>query len=109
MSAPDVDERGMIVEYGAFKRRLREWIDEHWDHGLILGKDDALVSSLSLCGKVYVMPDWPTVENVAMHLVGVANWIVTNMAEKAKGLYVSRVQVQETAVNGAEWTYGEEW
>ena len=113
ISAPGTDERGMVVEYGDFKRRLRDWIDEYWDHGLILGQEDPLCKTLADFPemKVYALSDWPTVELVCHHLVGVANWILVDEPglKLAPGAFVDRVRVQETHVNAAEWHYGQEW
>lgn len=105
---PDV-----VVEYGAFKRALRDWIDTHLDHGLMLGKDDPLSAILVDFGKVYVFgttPEaqapgmiWPTVENVAALIGEVAARCLINI-DRAPGTYISAVTVHETHVNAATWT-----
>ena len=33
IAAPDVAEDGIVVEFGAFKTRLRGWVDDRFDHG----------------------------------------------------------------------------
>jgi 6-pyruvoyltetrahydropterin/6-carboxytetrahydropterin synthase len=101
----------VVVEYGAFKRGLREWIDTNLDHGLMLGKDDPLAAILPDFGKVYVFgtePEtvglmWPTVEHVAVLVAEVAARVLVGI-DRAPGAYVSAVTVHETHVNAATWT-----
>lgn len=95
---------GLVVEFGPFKKLLREWIDTHLDHGVMLGPDDPLVPILRAndC-KVYEVEGWPTVENVAALLADVASKALTDLV-RAPGARVTRVHVQETHVNAAAWT-----
>lgn len=102
-----------VVEFGAFKRGLRAWVDEHLDHGLMLGREDPLAAVLDDFGKVYVFGvagdqyvadiAWPTVENVALLLGRVAHAQLHQQARSA-GALITRVTVQETHVNAATWT-----
>jgi 6-pyruvoyltetrahydropterin/6-carboxytetrahydropterin synthase len=104
VQAPDLDATGLVVEFGPFKRELRTWIDEHLDHGVMLGPDDPLLPVLraNSC-KVHEVPGYPTVENVAAMLAEVAADSLERLV-RAPGAYVSRVHVQETHVNAATWT-----
>lgn len=96
-------EAGVVVELGALKKALRQWIDEHLDHGTLLGPDDPLVPILrSHQSKVYIVPGEPTVENVAALLAGVASTVLSGL-HSAPGTHVSRVRVDETRVNCAIW------
>lgn len=98
----------VVVEFGAFKRALREWIDTELDHGTMLGADDPLVASLAPHGKVYTFGDrlhsrgldWPTVENTARLLLRVATELLEQV-EHHPGAAVTEVQVTETHVNRA--------
>ena len=101
-----------IAEFGLLKKHLREWIDTHLDHGLMLGKADPLADLLPTYGKVYVFdPDlpltqslaWPTVENVARLIARVGDDILHNIT-RAPGARVSEVKVSETHVNAATWS-----
>lgn len=100
---------GVLVEFAAVKRSLREWIDAHLDHGLMLGADDPLVPLLRPHGRIFLFGfpgyaqglPWPTVEAVAAVIARVADRIVEAADPFA---YVQRVSVQETAVNRATWT-----
>jgi 6-pyruvoyltetrahydropterin/6-carboxytetrahydropterin synthase len=103
----DVD--GVVLEFGAFKAKIREWIDLHLDHGAMLGSQDELAAALAaVSSKVFLFgvdePSlglaWPTVENVAALL-----WRVTEQCIRSEGwagVSVTRVRVDETHVNAAE-------
>lgn len=99
----DLGPGGFVVEFGPFKQQLRRWIDEHLDHGLMLGTDDELLPLLSRYGKVHPVPGWPTVENVAGLIAGVAEERLQGLV-RATGARVTRVHVAETHVNAATWT-----
>ncbi len=103
VEAPAPDDRGMVVEFGDFKRGLREWIDTHLDHGAVLNETDPLVRWLSSndC-KVLPLKMDPTVEAVADLIAGVAIEILAGVPH-APGARIARVDLAETHVNGAAW------
>lgn len=101
--APDLPPGGILVEFGPFKNAIRRWIDEHLDHGLMLGPDDPLLPLLAQHGKVHQVPGWPTVENVAALIAQVAQDALQDLMH-AQYTRVTRVRVQETHVNAATWT-----
>lgn len=94
---------GLVVEFGPFKKLLREWIDTNLDHGTMLGPDDPLLPILTAHGcKVHPVAGWPTVENVAAMVAGVAEDML-HLIVRAPDAHVVRVDVQETHVNRASW------
>lgn len=94
---------GCIVEFGAFKAGLREWIDTRLDHGSMLGPEDPLVPVLRGQGcKVHEVPGWPTVENVAAMIAAEAQTVLSALVV-APGASVTAVRVTETHVNEASW------
>jgi 6-pyruvoyltetrahydropterin/6-carboxytetrahydropterin synthase len=99
VSAELDEESAILVEYGQLKALIREWIDTHLDHGLMLGTEDPLRELLAEHGKVYELAPWPTVERVAGHLAEVCQELVDSAQ---LGVQVSRVRVTETGVNAAE-------
>ena len=110
VTAPYLSPTGTVVEYGALKREVREWIDQHLDHGAMLGADDALAEVLAEHGsKVYIFGrdpfaeafPWPTVENVAAMLAGMVGAVLSNTAGMTHARVVG-VSVQETHVNTAD-------
>lgn len=103
VTAPQLDS-GLVVQFGLLKRQLRSWIDEHLDHGVLLGPHDPLVPLLRANNcKVYEVPGWPTVENIAALLARVASEALRHI-DHAPGAEVTRVHVTETHVNAATWT-----
>jgi len=69
---PDgLDALGRVIDFGILKERVGGWIDDHWDHGMILWRGDkaAHLACEPLHGKVYCHPTNPTAENMAGHLL----------------------------------------
>jgi len=111
--ATEVDT-DVVVEFGAFKKALREWIDTHLDHGLMLSVNDPLSQLLPGYGKVFKFGEdvpgnyltrdlgWPTVENVA-HMLGRVAVHALLQQSRAQGASVTEVKVSETHVNAATW------
>lgn len=94
---------GLVVEFGDFKRAVREWIDTNLDHGAMLGQQDPLLPVLRAAdSKVYPFEGWPTVEAVAEKLAAVSAHLLTSVPH-ASGARVLRVVVRETATNTAMW------
>lgn len=66
MEGPQLDDRGMLVDFSEIKRELRTWIDEQLDHRMILNaRDPALTRLTELQEPVYVIDTNPTAENIA--------------------------------------------
>lgn len=102
------DDVMCVVEFGAFKAAVREWIDRALDHGLMLGADDPLARILPEFGKVFIFTEeqgagtWPTVENVA-RLLALQSERLLGTIHRSPGTHVTRVDVSETHVNRASW------
>lgn len=63
---PELDARGMLVDFGDIKQHVQKWIDDHLDHNMLLCKDDPLLPVLQERGeRVFVMEANPTAENIA--------------------------------------------
>lgn len=66
LEAPELDARGMLVDFGEIKRDVQHWIDENLDHNLLLCQDDPILPVLQEQGeRVFVMMTNPTAENIA--------------------------------------------
>lgn len=114
--AKEVDENGLTVEYGTLKKFVRDWIDYHLDHGIVIGHKDPLMDALLADGgKVLVLGPkspmveatkylWPTVENMALLLRDVMQGYLDRNPVLFGDTEVTRVEVTETAVNKAVWT-----
>jgi 6-pyruvoyltetrahydropterin/6-carboxytetrahydropterin synthase len=66
IEAPDLDERGMVLDFSEIKRVVSRWIDESLDHRMILHRNDPVVSMLREMGEpLYLLDANPTAENIA--------------------------------------------
>ncbi|MGC8643040.1 MAG: 6-pyruvoyl trahydropterin synthase family protein [Isosphaeraceae bacterium] len=66
LEGPDLDERGMLVDFGEIKQKIQRWIDENLDHNMLLCRDDPILPVLQERGeRVFVMDENPTAENIA--------------------------------------------
>lgn len=85
--AESLDDVGRVIDFSVLKQKLGGWLDEKWDHGLVLWTDDPLVKPISrlevvpappeqdrahelpVRQKLYLMPSNPTAENMAGYLL----------------------------------------
>jgi 6-pyruvoyltetrahydropterin/6-carboxytetrahydropterin synthase len=114
LSCEDLDNLGRVVDFGVVKDTLGKWLDDNWDHGMLLGKDDPyrylwesedltftyknpegeLISrAFPMLGwmKHYILPYNPTAENLSSFL-----YIQANKLLNAEGIEVSKIAVWET-------------
>jgi len=89
-----LDAIGVVIDFGEIKARVGKWLDENWDHGAILNRED--VALIAWCqaekSKVYLLDCNPTAENLAHHLLGIAQKLLGDV----KGLRVVSVRIYET-------------
>lgn len=91
-----LDHLGMVVDFGFLKTTIKNWIDEHFDHTVILWQEDkALGESIANITKqkIYYMPYNPTAENMALYL---KNNIFSKILS-SKDFKVSCIKLQETS------------
>lgn len=100
--APELDDAGRVVDFGAVKGHMGPWLDDHLDHGYLFREGDPVGQWLGEQGhKVYQMPvdlGEPTAENIA-RLVG----RVARQKLNGDGLRVVHVRVYETPNCWADW------
>ena len=71
----DLDELGRVIDFSVIKDRLCNWLDEHWDHRLLLWRKDPIGSAIVNYSEylpsegVVFLPCNPTVENLAEYFV----------------------------------------
>lgn len=69
LQSPELDGRGMVLDFGDIKRVVSAWIDENLDHRMILHRDDPAIPYLEQLGEPYYVLDTnPTAENIARHI-----------------------------------------
>lgn len=69
--AKDLDDLGRVIDFGAVKQVLSQWIDNNLDHTTILSLEDKdLGEKISaITGqKIYYMNSSTTAENIASHI-----------------------------------------
>lgn len=70
--AEELDHLGRVVDFGKLKELFNPWIEENWDHGFILFRDDQEgIDALShISGqKLYLLNNNPTAENIARFIL----------------------------------------
>ena len=66
MESPELDQRGMVLDFGEIKRLVSAWIEEHLDHRMILHREDPVADVLARMGEpLYLIDTNPTAENLA--------------------------------------------
>ena len=91
-AAPALDKVGRVVDFSVIKELVGGWLDEYWDHGMIIEKDDPIEAMLAVHKQKYFVLDTPpSAENLARHLFGVANQLL-----RPKGVTVLKVRCWET-------------
>lgn len=88
------DEIGRVLDFGVIKEKLCMWIEDHWDHKMLLWTGDPLLASmLELDGDVVPVPFNPTAENMAEFLVEEIGPTVL----EGTGVTLYKVVIEETA------------
>lgn len=91
------DQTGMMADFGDIKKTIQTWIDEHWDHALILNSDDADLLNAFITTPIllYQTVGDPTMENLCRILSQVI-WTMKGDETLPASLILSRVTIQET-------------
>lgn len=86
-----------VLEFGAVKGLIEGFIDEYWDHGFMVARDDPFREYLrDEVLKYFVVDEPPTTECVATQLA--------LAVEERIGVQPTRVHVLEGYRNAATWT-----
>jgi 6-pyruvoyltetrahydropterin/6-carboxytetrahydropterin synthase len=97
-----LDSRGILLglDYGTIKAVFRGYLDDTFDHHLLLNQEDPLAKILGaelLPGVEYTQGD-PTTENLARWI---GQW--SRLAFETPGLQRVHIEVWETGTNAATW------
>ncbi len=108
VTGTETDAIGRVVDFSVIKRLFNSWIDEHWDHAMILWQDDqAAIDAIQSVEpyRLHLLPYNPTAENMARYLLEtVAPSLLAEIPEY--NVQVSRVAIWETETSCAEVTAG---
>ncbi|MGI9515633.1 MAG: 6-pyruvoyl trahydropterin synthase family protein [Pirellulaceae bacterium] len=106
VTAPETDELGRVVDFAVVKGLFKTWIDENWDHAMILAEqDDNAIKAIRSVEphRLYLLPWNPTAENMARYLLErVAPQLVARVVDYE--IVVSKVVMWETETSCAECT-----
>lgn len=65
----NLNKDGMVVDFAIIKKIIQGWVDQHWDHGLILSFADPLINILQNTEhQIYPIQGNPTAEHMAQFL-----------------------------------------
>jgi len=89
-----LDEVGRVIDFGVIKSKLCMWIEDHWDHKMLLWYKDPLHEDIqAIDPSIVIVPFNPTAENIAQHLVT----FIGPQQLKGTGVELVKVVVEETA------------
>lgn len=88
LESPELDQRGMVLDFSDIKHSVSSWIDENLDHRMVLHRDDPVVGVLREMGEpLFLLNTNPTAENIARLIY---------QYTAAQGFPVVEVQLWET-------------
>lgn len=99
VTSTNLDNLGMILDFGKIKDILGSWLDKNWDHTSILHKNDPLIielderqkSAVFITKPPYLIDCNPTSENLASHFYKVAEDLL-----KSYPIKILNVRIYET-------------
>src|SRR3982750_2938476 len=82
VEAPDLNDAGMVIDFGELKHHLGGWIDRVLDHATLLDRADPLVAVLEQFGQQVIETDGPpTAERIARVIFAMARGFGFPVAE----------------------------
>ncbi len=104
--APELNQYGMVLDFGDIKRTCKGWIDDHIDHAfLVYDRDTALLEFLRSEGNRHHVVDFnPTVENIVVWLGHQLQSIIDAVPSlHERGVRIVSLRVFETPNAWADW------
>ena len=103
VSGSEFDSVGRVVDFAVINKLFKGWIDENWDHGMILFNEDVqALNALAAVtpNKVFPLPFNPTAENMARYLL---TEVGPSLLDSVKGynLQLTKVVIWETEKSSA--------
>lgn len=96
--APALDALGRVIDFSVIKSALCMWLEEEWDHRMLIWEGDPMLAALvALDPMVVPVPFNPTAENIGRHLL----YVVGPQRLAGTGVRLVRVVVEETRKCGA--------
>lgn len=105
LSGAALDAEGILVEFGAFKKAWRAFLDAELDHHLVLHRDDpmaAAVRGVDPEARLLLLDENPTTEVLARWL-GERSVAILHAVDPEGRARVSAIHLQETSVNAVRY------
>ena len=105
IAGEQLDEMGMLVEFGSFKKAWRAFLDDEVDHHLLVKQGDPVGEAILGAqpeARLRFLPFDPTTEHLARWLHERTSQILSQVSPR-EDLYVAGIHLQETRVNAAEF------
>jgi 6-pyruvoyltetrahydropterin/6-carboxytetrahydropterin synthase len=96
--AEELDELGRVVDFSVVKSKLCQWLEDNWDHRMLLWRKDPVRAILectddyNIVNSIQPVPFNPTAENLAHFLLTT----VAPMQMQGTGITVIAVKFEET-------------
>lgn len=88
-----LDTLGRVVDFSVIKSELCQWLEDNWDHRMLLWSEDVLASPIyCLDTSIVVVPFNPTAENIADYFL---NSVAPNLLVK-HDVYLQSIKIEET-------------
>jgi 6-pyruvoyltetrahydropterin/6-carboxytetrahydropterin synthase len=89
-----LDQLGRVVDFSVLKTQLCEWVEEHWDHKMLIWEKDPMYEDLFHLDPqgIFTCSFNPTAENMAEFLVNV----VGPKQLENSGVKLVAVRIEET-------------
>jgi 6-pyruvoyltetrahydropterin/6-carboxytetrahydropterin synthase len=92
-AATELDTVGRVIDFSEIKAKLCMWLEDNWDHKMLIWQEDPMLPFLQDIDKTVVsVPFNPTAENIAEHLVKV----VGPAQLEGTGIQLVHCEVEET-------------
>ena len=104
-----VDDCGRVVDFSVINRLFKGWIDQHWDHWMLVWEQDTeAIKAIEQMSdhRLFIMPYNPTAENIATYLL---TEVSPKLVSEIEGydVQVTKVIVWETENSFAEVSIGQ--
>ena len=106
VTGTETDSIGRVVDFSVIKRLFKTWIDDHWDHAMVLwDKDTTVIKAIQSVepNRLHLLPFNPTAENMARFLLEQVSPELLSEIPEYK-VQVTKVIIWETETACAEVT-----
>lgn len=91
-----LDTLGRVIDFSEIKNKVGGWLDEHWDHNMIIWERDANLEHLLKCDgqkNIFITGFNPTAENMAQFLIEV----ICPKVLEGTGIKITKIRLYETS------------